>query len=270
MVRLKKYLLYILLIISSGLLLTNIIIHFWDGWKFTVYGTTLFNNLVTPIATIISIWIYTWTLFELIKQNRINHSNNLKPYFERRFDYVLKRLNEKIYRVTVFRPQDSGIQFDYHSTFSILVFFKEAENKILNDPEYQYDLNLFNSGQVKKRELYDLTTYVRFYVKYLELFFNHGLSGYIKVIDLIKEVKGSSLIDEDKQGFLNLIRHEMTDPYIDYLDSIRLTDDYFMIPRVTMPDKEDFIHFEPFFKSAISNYYEFFIEQLYPERKEGV
>ncbi|HRG08470.1 MAG TPA: hypothetical protein PLJ08_07815 [Cyclobacteriaceae bacterium] len=262
----KKYLLSILLTVGCLLLLTNIIIHYWEGWSFTLYGSTLFNNLVTPIATIISIGIYSWTLLELIKQNKINHSNNLKPYFERRFSFVLEKLKDKIYKID--RPEAPNFHdnFSMHDCFSILEYFKEVEYLMNRDADYLSDSSDFKRGRVYKTEFYDYKVYSRYYVKNMEFFANHGISGYLLVVDLIKEVKRSSLIDDDKQGFLNLIKLEMVDPYINYIDSIRLTPDYFMIPRITMPDKDQFVHFEPFYRTAISDHYDYFLTELYPER----
>jgi len=43
-----------------------------------------FNNILTPLLTLIATPIYAFALYTTIKQNKIAHRQNLKPFYEKK------------------------------------------------------------------------------------------------------------------------------------------------------------------------------------------
>lgn len=255
----KKYLLYILLMVGILLLLTNIIIYYWNGWSFTVHGSTLFNNLVTPIATIISIGIYWITLRQLIKQNKINHSNNLKPYFERRISSIIRRLNDKQFvRIE---------QREEFNCFDIYPYLRQVEAKLKLDSEYHGDVYNFHSGNPRKTEYYRDKNYVKFHINFIEPLAISGISTYDQVQALIDEINNSGMIDIDISNFKKEIRFEMIAPYVTFIDDISMAENQYLIPMISKSDNQDHVRFEPLGQSKLRRQYDYFVNELYPERK---
>lgn len=252
---LKKHLLIFILSVVGLLLLIDIVIHYWNGWGFTVAETTLFNNLVTPIASIISTIIYTITLLLLIKQTKIIHSDSLKPYFNRRIDNIVRELKNNIYKVPDF-------SFSFYaetdiSYFRLFKFFKEAESKLKLLGMVNWEGKTYYTSIHNPNRLLNIC---------LQAFANHGIGKLDLVRDLILEINSETdLTERERKNLINIIRLEIVNLYVTYIDSISLSPSYFCVP---MGDSKTEYGYscEPFFKTKISKHYDFFIKHVYPER----
>jgi len=257
---LKKYLLPILLTVFSLLLITNIIIHYWNGWSITTGGSTLFNNLVTPIATIISIVIYYVTLRVLIKQNRINQSNNLKPDYQRKFDFVMDKLKEKHIKYGNFTEK--------FNCFDILDRLYEDVSGVVRNRGYSEHLKEFKAkGELKIESNSNVKfLYVDDTLNHIYPFCNYGISRYDRAVDLIEKIKESGMLADDIIRFKEQIRMEMIDPYMQFIKKITSIKGQYPIPLFNERDNNNIIPWKPFGETKISKHYNYFLIELYPEQ----
>ncbi|HCZ35370.1 MAG TPA: hypothetical protein DHV26_05530 [Cytophagales bacterium] len=150
-----------------------------------------------------------------------------------------------------------------YNYFTVYKYFDKVYSEVTSWNNYMAHRTAFRSGKKISNETLKSEDYVIYFTSKLEPFANHGLKGFDSVIELIEEIKRSSLIEEDIQGFLKQIRFEMVDEYIKYIDSISITKEYFMLPRTSKPDVDDMVIFEPFYLTAISRHYQYFKKELY-------
>ena len=86
-----------LLVILITLVLVDILTRFflWKGLNL-VFNASNFNNIVTPIATVVAIGVYYNTLRNLIKQTEIIQSQNMKPFFEAKLKNLISKAESVI------------------------------------------------------------------------------------------------------------------------------------------------------------------------------
>jgi len=79
-------LIFILIILISIDLSTGI--WYWNKLNLK-FDSNEFNNIATPILTMIATPIYALALYTTIRQNKITLSQNLKPFYEKEIDNLI-------------------------------------------------------------------------------------------------------------------------------------------------------------------------------------
>jgi hypothetical protein len=259
MIWLRKNWLSILIPVVGILAITDIYLRYNPSWSFTIRESTIFNNIATPVATIVSIGIYAWTLVILIQQNRIAHSNNLKPYFERRFDFVLNKLNERSIKYRYYT--------DLFNSFEILDIIYNDLREVAGNGGYLMDLQNYKSNfSLRVKDIESYNTYIGNYVDHLYPFCNYGIPRFNLVSSLVEQLNESDLMEMDKVNFKEQIKTEMIEPYIKFIGRILIVKDQFLIPFIYEADENDIVPWKPIIQTKISNHYDFFLKELYNER----
>lgn len=251
MLWMRKYLIVILLMAACLLLIGDIVVRSWfSNGLHLVFDDDNFNNIVTPIATIISIGIYTWTLLVLIKQNKVIHSQNLKPNFQREYDSLIKSLSGKIDNILTYKPIDLPEMFwRFHVDLG-------------NDKHYKDDIRFHHMGNSDKYNFYEIGCSYKKIASFLQLFAESGIYHYDPLAEFIKRVKESDLMEDDKEHFLLIIKTEVVNKYIYFIDNMSYTDRLYLIPI----SNGNLVEFKPFAFTAIRKHYDLFVKELYPER----
>ncbi|WP_254086813.1 hypothetical protein [Dawidia cretensis] len=106
---------YIFIIIGVGTIATvDLLTRFWF-WKelHLKFDSSNFNNIVTPIAAILSVWLFSYLA---VKQYRLQLSSNLKQNLDREFDDLYKKMEESIEEKVLMAV---GIRFNQTVNYSV-------------------------------------------------------------------------------------------------------------------------------------------------------
>lgn len=227
----KYPLIKILFILVLIILIIDIALRYWYFNNFhLVYDSLIFNNVVTPIFTIISVLIYSFALFTALNQNKVILSQNIKPFYEREIEKLLIHGKEIRFMSLTAEEEESG-KID---AFNYLNFINEKLLILSNDAHYNKDYDDFKNGILKDRSWYKNRSYRN------ELFFLNqfifGISSvsyfYKKIEQLISEINESKLIEEDK---ILLKRHIFRTFLKDYMSFIETQLNHDFMPPV--PDE---------------------------------
>lgn len=200
-------LIVILLVID---ILTGIL--FWNRYNL-IFEPNNFNNILTPILTIISTAIYATALFITIKQNKIILSQNIKPHYEREIEaYIAEADNIKIINNSIHKDQDITAK-------NYIKYINESIFSLAKNEEFHEDYDKYNSNEkitvnhVMKRDyIYDLMFLTEFTMLSKVSFF------YDKLKEIIEEINKSKLIEEDKQLLKKRIERSLLSEYLAFID----------------------------------------------------
>jgi|GEM_PF-4114447 len=213
----KKQLIPVLLIGVGLLLLSNLIVWFWFAKDMHLeWDAPNFNNVVTPIATVIALAVYGYALLQTIEQNKIILSQSFKPHVEREFDRLTKQFIEE---QTNFKTGDNFNDRDLMGTLKIYVQIIE------NNKEYRQDISDWKDGILHTQDELESRTY------YKRLLFFEGMTvvDYSSIFQLIDYIDNSDqLLESDRNDYKRRIVVEFVGKYLTLIE--HLTKNPFYIP----------------------------------------
>ena len=223
-----------LLVILITLVLADILTRFFF-WKELdlVFDASNFNNIVTPIATVLAFCVYYTTLKNLIKQTKIIKSQSMKPFFETR----LKDLKLKAASVLIeYKGSDEVKKYDALNYINGL-------SKLYNLLVYDID---FNNDIIRTHE--NITTeYIesRSYYNRFSIIFdiindkNPLYKYYLNVEQFFYDVETSTMTDEDKALFKKEVIEILLKDYIEFIKALDLDNIYNpLIPLLYTTDSD--------------------------------
>lgn len=246
------------------LLLTDIIIRIWFASDLNlVFNSTAFNNLTTPIVSIISIGIYSLTLLYVIKQNQVIQSQNLRPYFDREIDRLIKTIKKTKFKTSLkFTSEDKTEFIESYNGFNytqlIYKVFDECrrDEQFIQDYERSKHSNQFELQYIHGRSYADKTIFLSDMSGGL-----HNRFKYDSIKDLIIEITSSKLIDEEQVQLKRRIKREILQNYLSILrfNSYGLTP---FVPDIFVKDKTLYYRFAKLGDTAFAADYEWFKNNL--------
>ena len=241
--------------------LNNSIIEFSFLNKDYLFNTEIFNNLITPLATIISIFIYFIALRFTFFQNRVILSQNLKPHYENEIENLkLEFLNRKI-------KIDLNPDATVHNGINYVTAIKDKILKLAQNPDFVTDIIKNKKGEIISRYHFQNSSYYEDLLEILiftsELGPMHFLYDDLKL--LIEEISLSKLIADDKKFLKKKIRREFLEQYMAFIGFMDEHPD--MVPPVPLlfHSLEEDIEFKTLNKTAFRQNYDWFKQELYSE-----
>lgn len=223
----------ILVILAVTFLIIDIGLRYWYFKNFhLIFDSVIFNNVVTPIFTIISVLIYSFALFTALNQNKVILSQNIKPFYEKEIEKLLLEGKEIRFLSLVSEEEEKINAYNY------LTFIHEKFVSLSRNDHYNEDYNDYKKGIIKDKNWFQKRSYRT------ELFFLNqfafGISSvsyfYKKIIQLISEVNDSKLIEEDKILLKRHIFRTFLKEYMTFIET-QLNYKNFMPP---IPDEYGF------------------------------
>lgn len=245
--------LLITLWVLISLLLVHIIIHLYFitgyhlDWSLT--GTTIFNNIATPIAAIVSGVLLYRALTATNKQNRISTSNSLLSHFEDKF----KRIEDS---------WDAKGNLPRGITYKTLFhFIHKAFNSLKDDSGYELILRTREETKFTYNDFARLNRWED--VDLLNYIVIDALVNLMVVTDFIKEINNEpNLINEHKRMLKAKIRENLVNDYMTFIKSNDFDRTIFLIPLIHDKDKHGFIPFEQMHRTRFRRFYDFFRNEL--------
>ena len=257
----------ILLVIAIALLLTDLFTGIWYWNQLNLnFDSANFNNIVTPIFTIIATIIYGFALFLTINQNKIvlNQnkiilSQNIKPYYEKEIENLITKATEmKI---------DGEISIENASSnINALNYINAIQSSIVNlsqNEEYLEDCEKYERNELLTKEHFENRNY---YGKILFLSrFTLGLNSvtffYQDIKLLIQEINTANLISEDKIILKKQIKRNLLSQYMAFVDFMDKHSS--LVPPIpiifNLPEK---IEFQLLSKTNFREHYDWFKIEL--------
>lgn len=214
---------------------------FWSGLNYR-FDSSVFNNIATPIAAILSVLLFGFLSFRQIKmmqfQNEIIQSQNLKPHF----DKEIESIREILYKQVKLPIGEEGATY---SDSQVTKVFYQIYTFLKTNEEYTNDLSDWNNGVRKHLGYFSKRIYYN-EIFFLQFFHMHGIFSYNFIVDLIKHINGSKLSLDDKRLYIKSIKEEFLDGYFSFVDFVSVSPQEFMIPIVWFPMDSLNIEFAPF------------------------
>jgi hypothetical protein len=253
-----KNIFQILLIITIVLILIDIAIRCFFGFNFQLFfESAYFNNIVTPIATCIAVYIYTMALFNSVKQNKILLSQTIKPYFEKEIERLIKESDEIIIRTVLIKNKIMKDKIINVKNYIDLI--NDICIELSKNEDFKNDFNDFEKGILYKKNHFEERSY------YSEvLFLNQFVSEigvipffYDKIKILIEEINISKLIEEDKILIKNSIKRTFLAEYFSFIKFLDSHPPFFMPPiPCIMSSSNNNIEFKNFNHTPFRNHYD--------------
>lgn len=256
--QLKNIFFKILLIGFILILCTDIIVHIWFAKDFDLlFDSAIFNNVVTPVFTIVSVVIYSFALFITIAQNKIILSQNIKPFFEKEIEKLLIKGKEIDIESILF--ENEKINALNYTQYINKTFLLLSKNK-----EYIEDYNRLSKLCTENTEYFKNRSYIKEI-----LFLNDFAIGigpiyffYNDIIELIGEINSSKLIDEDKELLKKQIKRTFLLEYI-ALNNIQNKHNHLMLPiPLIFNSWQKDIEYKQLAETRFSQHLKFFNEEL--------
>ncbi len=225
------YYIFFFLILLGVLVLIDIFTGIWYWNRLNLeFSDTVFNNIFTPINSIISTILYGLALFLTIRQNKTINSYNIKDSF-------LKDINKLRKEAENFKVELKGKYKTDFLEFEHVIM--EIFNELESNKEYLKDTKELNSPipdeKFKQKSYFPQ-------MLFLMNFFNRHThhNHYSNLKQIIEEVISSDMIINHKRKILNEIENELLRDYlflssmIDY--SVSIIEFPILIPRLDIKD----------------------------------
>lgn len=210
-----KYLILTLLLILIALIITDIItgIWFWNKYNL-VFSADNFNNIVTPVLTLIAIIIYGLALFTSIKQNRIIFDQSILPYYLDEIKKLKKKAKNKNFdTLHLFEGKKVHLlNFTTHlfsaitsltKNIEFLQDYEDFENGIEHDFEY-----------FKNREYFNYLLFIYEFTVGFDIKFN-----FIDIKQLVDQIDSSELLESNKKILKKRIKRELNiEEYLAFIE----------------------------------------------------
>jgi hypothetical protein len=196
------------IILLAVLVAGDIATRLWLGYdfpiEFSVTGTTIFNNIVTPIAAIVSAWLFVGLTR---RQQRLAESQNIRTHFEREFDRIGALLREEKY----------SLNGKKYSAMNCWALAWELASVLTNDQDYMTDLTELRENERPLGRDIMQRSYWKFIKDIVPLI--DGVSEFEAVEEFVREINQSPrLLEEDKAQYRLRIRNEFIGRYMSNFD----------------------------------------------------
>lgn len=250
----KKTNIRIILMLVAILLAIDILVRVMFNFHLT-FDATNFNNILTPIATIISMGLFVWIS---LRQDKWVRRQNNKTHIERSFITALERLKEDFTHYPL--PRNSG----YCNGLNFWAEIIKHLGKVTSSVEYLNDLSDHQKGIIrpwyyfKYREYYDSLLFLTQ--------FKEATKFYDPVEALINEIISLDLDEVDKNFFIKRIINEMIESYYSFYANLNQKDfeDSKLVPLIN--HKADSVEFKDFYKTEFGSYFEFFKQTIFLDK----
>ena len=259
--KLTKKIFQILLIITIILILIDIVIRCFFGFNFQLlFESSNFNNVVTPIATCIAVYIYAMALLNSFKQNKILLSQTIKPYFEKEIDRLINEYDE--ITIPTFLIENKIMKDKIINVRNYINFINYICIELSKNEDFKSDFNDFKKGILYKKNHFEKRSY------YSEvLFLNQFVLEigdipffYDKIKILIEEINVSKLIEEDKILIKNSIKRTFLAEYLSFIQFLDSRPPFFMPPIPYLFNSSNInIEFKNFNHTPFRNHYDLFL-----------
>lgn len=202
------------------LVLTDLIIGIWYWNKMNLqFNSSEFNNILTPIVSLVSFGVLIYAVLVSVRQNRITLSSNIKPHFENKIQSILNTLKNTTIDDFLAISLFPGQTFNGLNYMNAVV---ESMNILRMDKDYQKDYKLFiDEGKVYKHDDYRNKNYfsVLYFVSNYAMNDHPYSSCNEQIKKLCVEIKKSKLINEDKKYLIEHIKKELVLKYLMFLEN---------------------------------------------------
>ncbi len=255
----KHYnIIFTLLAICIILLITDLTtgIWFWNRENL-FFDSTKFNNITTPLISIIALIIYTIALFTTINQNKIILSQNIKPHFEREIEELVKKAEEIKFIYTYNQEIKEYNALNYISGITLTYRNLRLNADFIND--YQNPDNIPKTyNNLKTRSYFGSILFL----SDIGLGFELGFF-YSELQNVIKEINLSQLIETDKDHIKKRIFRTFLNEYFALIEYEKKTDsNKFMVESVLIENYEINIKWTKFSEARVSEHYKWFSEEF--------
>lgn len=200
-----KYLILTLLLILIALIITDIItgIWFWNKYNL-IFNAANFNNIITPILTLIAIIIYGLALFTSIKQNRIIYDQSILPYYLDEIKKLKKKAKNKNFdTLNLFEGKKVNLL-----NFTTHLF--SAITNLTKNIEFLKDYEDFKNGIERDFEYFKTREYFNYLMFIYEFTIGFDIKfNFIDVKQLVEQIDSSELIKNNKTILKKRIKREL-------------------------------------------------------------
>ncbi len=259
----RKLILFLLLIIAV-LLSIDVLIRVWYHNEYNlIFSSSEFNNILTPIFTLISTIIYGWALLTTIGQNKIILSQSIKPFYEKEIEKLIKKAETTQTEKTILYANEDINLLNY-TKYIIKTLLKLTEHKHYNEDcetfEIKGNSNTITYEYLRNRSYFGEFLFLsNFTIPICTVHF-----FYNDLKKLIEEINNSKLILEDKI----LLKKQIQRTFLsEYLEIIRLQKEK-VIPYPAIPIVDFGIipmevkKFDQIANTEFSHHYKFFKKEL--------
>jgi len=234
----------------------TVFIHIGLQYYFWNWSAENFNNIVTPIATVISVALFVWLTW---RQSRIIESQNTKPYFHGRIDRLRQAMEgSKVYA--------SDAIYKTVNDFNFIGKIREVYMELRQSDEFRLWVDQHIQGQQIPLKVFDRPMLIR-QLRFLSQFFVVPIQTYYRVEDLIREINGSTqLVDSDKIELKRIIKETLVLEFMKFVEWNLADQTIFLVPviyGVSNPDQivkfeqlhrsDNFIYFYDFFTGELGH-----------------
>ncbi len=213
---------------------------FWSGLHLK-FDASNFNNIFTPIGTIISTVLFFAALALAIKQNRIILSESLKSHFELEFDRIRKVLQCDLRMENV----------------------RSELYKLTRNAEYRNDLRDFRKGKIQNIGYFSDRDYCHLLESIYYSYIFQGLTVLDLVKGLIEDIELSNLQTEDQRFYKKRIKNEFVQSYLAFIEDCNQIPNRFFIPlKDDVKSEDQAVQFVAFHETNFNRHYKYFKEKL--------
>ena len=216
------------------------------------FDPSYFNNIVTPIATVISIGLYFYALKLMTKQNAIIGSQNSYPFIDMQFNQT-KKVLEKLVAIQPPVPDKNC------TAFNCAANIYETMLKVRSNKEFISDEIDYLSGIRRPRSYYEDRSYFS-EICFLTHYCFFGISEYSSVVSLIEEIEKSKLEDEVKLQFKKRILNELVSEYVNIMVIWDVSPESYQIPMINLDEKN--VKYESILSTNYRNHFDYFKKKL--------
>lgn len=179
-----------------------------------IFDDTRFNNIITPIAAIVSVLLFSYLTLEQLREQR---SNSLKQNYEESFDQLRNELRKSIKdRVTMIVGIKSYQPYDIPEMDSVTytAAINNALDRISMNQEFIVDHSNFLSNRDNRILISSLMS--RSYFGDLEFvlaFAQYPTFKYNLIESFIDEINASHLLRSDRIHFKRKVESELLNDY---------------------------------------------------------
>ena len=207
-----RSLLTVLLMLLILLIAIDIFTGFWYFNRQLEFDSTKFNNIATPIATIVTFLVVFFGLFVALEQNRINYGASIKPHFneeKERIKALIEKLTQLDYGLgtTIYNVNYDGFNYVKGIQDSIL--------RLINNEEYKQDSEIFKNfdisrdiQMINKKSYYGILMHLNGWAVSSVYF------PFESIRDLLTEIKKSKMTSDDKRHLYLQIKNQLLFEYI--------------------------------------------------------
>lgn len=251
MMKIQKNLLFILilLLILIILLILNLL-----SFNKINFSSSLFNNIVTPIAALIGIYFYSRALNVSQEQNKLLLSQNLKDNYLKEIDMLIHDSQETLVLgmnsvFTGFKLKDiKGVKF-YDEYIKLISDLRKDKDFIIDNRKFR------RKEFIEEVDYFETRTYSEYSLYFVP--FIYGTSEYFKLInsalDLLKVISLSKMNNQDKLILFNILYSKIL---VDYLQLYNLESNLFKEAYIPDQFTTDRATFRKLFETKFGYYLE--------------